>query len=116
MAETFIINFQKLVKYLCIYFLFSAQIASFLPNFGIIFSPHIEDFIDQLIAETNQGYANSEIPVTVTKLCQEMATVHDTPSSGDLLDSFMGMKESYEDRRNILLQICQEQTADFYRK
>ena len=80
--------------------------------FGIIFSPHIEDFIDQLIAETNQGYANSEIPVTVTKLCQEMATVHDTPSSGDLLDSFMGMKESYEDRGNILLQVCQEQTAD----
>ena len=36
---------------------------------------NLEDFIDQVIAETNQGYANSEIPVTVTKFCMEEATM-----------------------------------------
>ena len=63
-------------------------------------TPNIEDFIDQVIAETNQGYVNSEIPVTVTKFCHEEATVHDTNSSSDLLDNFMNMKGSYEELRN----------------
>ena len=61
-------------------------------------TPNIEDFIDQVIAETNQGYANSRIPVTVTKLCQELATVSDT--STNLLGDFSKMKGTAAALRN----------------
>ena len=61
-------------------------------------TPNIEDFIDQVIAETNQGYANSRIPVTVTKLCQELATVSDT--STNLLAEFSKMKGTAAALRN----------------
>ena len=51
-------------------------------------TPNIEDFIDQVIAETNQGYANSRIPITATKLCQELATVPDQTDARALLGEF----------------------------
>ena len=63
-------------------------------------TPNIEDFIDQMIAETNQGYANSEIPITATKLCQELATVPDQTDARALLREFKQMKGTVSELRN----------------
>ena len=63
-------------------------------------TPNIEDFIDQVIAETNQGYANSEISITVTKLCQELATVPDQTDARALLREFKQMKGTVSELRN----------------
>ena len=62
-------------------------------------TPNIEDFLDQVIAETNQGYANSQIPITVTKFCSELSTVSDT-NTADLLGDFKTSKGSYDALRN----------------
>merc|ERR1712168_1044606 len=46
------------------------------PDFASI-TPDIEGWVDQVLAETNQGYINSQIPVRITKLCIEQATFND---------------------------------------
>ena len=59
--------------------------------------------IDQVIAETNQGYANSEMPITVTKFCSELSTVSDPVTDRDsdqLLTNFRRSKGSTEALRN----------------
>ena len=56
----------------------------------------IEEFIDKMIEETNQGYINSNLPFTVTKFCSELATISEhcvDPNS--LLEAFQSMKGSY---------------------
>ena len=40
------------------------------PEFAAV-TPNIEDFIDQIVAETNQGYVNSGLDITMTKFCHE---------------------------------------------
>ena len=75
-----------------IMFYYTAEFAAVTPN--------IEDFIDQVIAETNQGYANSEISITVTKLCQELATVPDQTDARALLREFKQMKGTVSELRN----------------
>ena len=39
-------------------------------------TPDIPGYIDQVLAETNQGYANSQVPLTVTRFCIEPARHH----------------------------------------
>ena len=51
-------------------------------------TPNIAEFIDHIIAETNQGYAHSEVNITVTKLCQEQATVPDQTDTTALIGEF----------------------------
>ena len=51
-------------------------------------TPNIAEFIDHIIAETNQGYAHSEVNITVTKLCQEQATVPDQADTTALIGEF----------------------------
>ena len=56
----------------------------------------IEEFIDKMIEETNQGYINSKLPITVTKFCSELASISEhcvDPNS--LLEAFLSMKGSY---------------------
>jgi len=60
----------------------------------------IPGFIDQVLAETNQGYINSKIPLTVTKFCIEAATINDMEQSSDLLRAFYNMKSSTAELRN----------------
>ena len=56
-------------------------------------TPNIEDFIDQVIAETNQGYANSKIDITVTKFCAELASISEaTTKEANMLTAFREMK------------------------
>ena len=66
-------------------------------------TPKIEDFIDQVIADTNQGYANSKIDITATKFCQELATISEaTTSDEDMLEAFTDMKGTGWEGRKAL--------------
>ena len=58
-------------------------------------------FIDQVIAETNQGYAQSGISVTITKFCIEEATINDNPSAVTTLNNFASMKVHRNKVENI---------------
>jgi len=52
----------------------------------------IEGFLDQVIAETNQGYMNSGASLTITKHCSELATVGDGTDFYDTFNAFKTMK------------------------
>jgi hypothetical protein len=67
-------------------------------------TPDISGFIDQIITETNQGYANSRVPLRAYSLCHELATVHEKGSANLALEEFTKMKASPEEIRD---------TADF---
>ena len=54
----------------------------------------------KVIAETNQGYINSEIPVRVEKFCIEPASINDKSDAGDLLSAFKNMKGTTAALRN----------------
>ena len=60
----------------------------------------IPGYIDQVLAETNQGYANSEVPITVTRFCIEAATINDIQDTGNFLRAFYNMKSSRTALRN----------------
>jgi hypothetical protein len=55
-------------------------------------TPDIDGFIGEIIAETNQGYANSHVPLRAYALCHERATIPETRSARDLLTQFVTMK------------------------
>ena len=63
-------------------------------------TPDIHGYIDQVLAETNQGYANSQIPLTATKFCVEAATINDIQDTGNFLRAFYNMKSSRTALRN----------------
>ena len=71
------------------------------PEFAAV-EDDIEDFIDDMIAETNQGYFNSKLPITVTKFCSELATLseHGVADAEELLNEFENMKGSSAATRN----------------
>jgi hypothetical protein len=63
-------------------------------------TPDIEGFIDQVIAETNQGYANSKVPLQVVKFCTaELATIDDVENSSTMISNFKSMKSSVAELR-----------------
>ena len=55
-------------------------------------TPDMEGFTDLAIAETNQGYVNSEIDTTVYRLCMEQATIEEIEDSSDFFYTFFDMK------------------------
>jgi len=55
-------------------------------------TPDIPGFIDQIITETNQGYANSRVPLRAYSLCHELATIRDNISGNAVLGEFTKMK------------------------
>ena len=63
-------------------------------------TPDIPGFIDQVLAETNQGYVNSQIPLTAAKFCVKAATINDMQNSRYLLRAFARMKPSQIALRN----------------
>ena len=67
------------------------------PDFAAV-TPDIEGWVDQVLAETNEGYINSQIPVRITKLCIEQTTFNDN----DIVDitTFRDMKGSVSALRN----------------
>ena len=67
------------------------------PDFASV-TPDIEGYVDQVLAEVNQGYINSLIPVRITKLCTELATINDNEIIN--LGTFRNMKGSDSALRN----------------
>jgi len=51
------------------------------PQFARI-TKDIPGFLDQVVTETNLGYANSEIPLRIKIHCVEEATIDDDPGDG----------------------------------
>jgi len=85
-------NRNEIVTY-TVMFYYTPEFAAATPNVG--------DFTDQVIAETNEGYENSQIPVRIQKFCTEQATVNeDDTSSSVILTAFRNMKGSLEELRN----------------
>ena len=54
----------------------------------------ISGYIDQLLAETNQGYANSEVALEVTKHCSEAADIPEVEDSVEMLTAFRYMRNT----------------------
>merc|ERR1719450_1849589 len=69
------------------------------PSFAAV-TADIPGFVDQALAETNQGYANSDIPLTITKLCIEEATIDDIADTSTFISTFANMKGSTSALRN----------------
>merc|ERR1719483_810222 len=69
------------------------------PEF-IAITSDISGYIDQVLAETNQGYANSGVPFTVTKFCVEAATINDIQDTSEFINAFANMKPSAAALRN----------------
>ncbi len=69
------------------------------PSFAAV-TADIEAFVEQAIQETNQGYINSDVPLRVSALCIEEATIDDIPNGSDLLNTFKNMKDTVENLRD----------------
>jgi hypothetical protein len=52
-----------------------------------------------MIAETNQGYMNSNIPLRVELACIEAADLNDESDSGSMLSTFRTYKSSVAELR-----------------
>merc|ERR1712080_594377 len=61
------------------------------PEFAAV-TEDIPLFVSQVIAETNQGYINSGIPVRVSSHCIAGATMHDNPSASATITEFGNYK------------------------
>ena len=55
-------------------------------------TPDIQGWMDAVIAETNQGYINSNVPLRVKKHCTEQADLPDGTDASILLDSLSSFK------------------------
>ena len=62
-------------------------------------TPDIPGFIDQVLSETNQGYANSGVPLVATVHCIEAATINDNDDSSAMLSEFKNMKPTTRELR-----------------
>ena len=70
------------------------------PEFAAV-TPNIRDFVDQVVAETNQGYINSQIPIRIKVFCTEEAAIDEKDTSAAvMLAALRNLKSSYEELRN----------------
>jgi len=60
------------------------------------FTEDIPMYVSQVVAETNQGYINSNIPLRVKAHCIEAANLHDIYSGGSMLSKFSCSKPKEE--------------------
>jgi len=58
---------------------------------------YIDLYFDQVVAETNQGYINSNIPIRATIFCIEATSLHDdVTNTGELFSKFENYKGTVE--------------------
>ena len=69
------------------------------PEFAAV-TADIAGWVDQVLAESNQGYINSQMPVRITKLCIEAATINDIADTSDFISTFADMKGTTTALRN----------------
>merc|ERR1711962_1570721 len=60
----------------------------------------IEGFVDSAVAETNQGYINSKVPLRIKKHCTEQTTISDGLSTATSLNQLTNLKSSYAEVRD----------------
>ena len=60
---------------------------------------NINDFVDKMIAITNQGFLNSKVPITVIKTCIEETNLKERSSSSQMIEDFKNLKGSTENLR-----------------
>ena len=58
---------------------------------------NVNEFVDKMLAITNQGFLNSKIPITVVKNCIEAADLNDIYDIQKQLYAFMNLKKSHEE-------------------
>ena len=75
---------SSLVQY-TVMFYFTTDFAKITADIG--------GYVDQVLAETNQGYVNSDIPLRVSKYCIEPAGISDGSDTISMLNTFTVMKE-----------------------
>ena len=61
---------------------------------------NINEFVDKMLALTNQGFLNSKVPITVVKNCVEAADVNDIYDMNEQLQEFRTLRKSLEDLRD----------------
>ena len=61
---------------------------------------NINEFVDKMLALTNQGFFNSKVPITVVKNCIEAADVNDIYDMNEQLEEFTTLRKSFEDLRD----------------
>ena len=71
----------------------------FTPAFAAI-TADIPNFVDQVIAETNQGYISSEMPLRISLHCIEAATISEVQDGSTFLSNFKNMKGTLAKLRN----------------
>ena len=64
------------------------DIPLFVSQVRTLSNENITDMNVQVIAETNQGYINSGIPLRVRSLCIKAATLHDNPNHITMFNQF----------------------------
>ena len=69
------------------------------PQFKAV-TDDIDLFVDLRILETNQGYANSNVPVRIKKHCIERAGIDDMGSAKELFRAFKRMKPTIDELVN----------------
>ena len=62
-------------------------------------TPDIEGSLDQVMAETNQGYKNSWFQLKVVKHCSEKATINDNQDGSITLNNYLNMKGTANELR-----------------
>jgi len=55
-------------------------------------TPDVQTFMDQIIADTNEGYINSNIPVRIKIHCIQASDLHDMHSASKMLAAFENWK------------------------
>jgi len=66
----------------------------------------IQGFVDQIIAETNQGYKNSKIPLKIKVHCVEKASISETRNVVSMIMNFRKMKSGVEKLRGTADVAC----------
>ena len=67
------------------------------PEFAKI-TTYIENYFDLVIEKANQGYANSQMPIVVTKFCTELMEIDE--NGGNFLNRFKDFKGSHDELKN----------------
>merc|ERR1711937_942524 len=62
-------------------------------------TPDIEGLVASAVAETNQGYINSQVPLRIKKHCTEQTTISDGLSTSTSLDQLENLKPTFADVR-----------------
>ena len=66
----------------------------FTPDFEAVV-PDVMSYVAVLIAETNAGYINSNIPVRIELFCVEKMVIEEKADSSDMLSDFTNEKGKY---------------------